>query len=382
MPKGLKRVRKRLASGEVRIHWYHRATGKALKHDPETADGFVEVAALDAKAKAVEPVAGFKPGTFAALWMDYRGDPTRPDDYPGSPEWRALKPRTRSDYQKVRDWLGVAAEKAIVKTMTAKQIISLRDKADLQMGRRFANYVVQVVRLVLGWGKPRGWLGEQANPAVGVKLLKKPKGQKKLNRPWTPAEVAAFVADDCPFQLLVPFCLGLFAGMREGDALRVTRRAYNGVTLSWIASKNDEVCAAPVTGAFKVVLDEAMAIKGSAVQLALNSRRQPWTESGFRASFFKRIAKLKEAGRIEPGCTFHGLRHTIGTFARNQGESNFRVAAAIGDRTTAMADIYGRDADRQSAAHMVLIDVQRSFSNFSNITALPSPSPRIAEGDR
>lgn len=374
MPKGLKRVKKKLASGEVRIHWYHRATGNTpLKHDPETAAGFAEIAALDEKAKAIEPVAGFKPGTFAALWLEYRGDPTRKDEFPGSPEWRALKPRTRQDYQKVRDWLGAAAEKAIVKTMTAQQIIALRDRADAQRGRRFANYVVQVVRLVLSWGKPRGWLGDQANPAVGVKLLKKPKGQRDLNRPWTSAEVAAFVADDCPFHLLVPFSLGLFAGMREGDALMITRRAYNGATLKWIASKNDEVCTAPVTGAFKVVLDQALAIKASAVQLALNSRGQPWTESGFRSSFFKRIAVLKAAGRIDPGCTFHGLRHTIGTFARDNGESSFRIAAAIGDRTTAMADIYARDADRQSAAHLVLLDVQRSFSNFGNVAALPGP---------
>lgn len=377
MPKGLKPVKATLATGEKVTYWYHRATGKRLKHDPETAAGFAEIAALDAKAKAIQPVAGFKPGTFAALWLAYRGDPKNPTEFPASPEWIALKPRTKSDYQKVRDWLGEGAEKAIVKTMASEEIIGLRDKAFRQRGLRFANYVVQVIRLVLTWGKTRKWLGDQSNPAIGVKLLKRPKGQKKLNRAWSAAEVAAFVANDCPFQLLVPFCLGLFAGMREGDALIVTRRAYNGVTLNWIAGKNDEVCTAPVTGAFKIVVDQAIAIKGNSVQLALNSRGKPWTESGFRASFFKRIAKLKAAGLLEPGATFHGLRHTIGTFARNQGESNYRVAAAIGDRTTAMADIYARDADRHSAAHEVLLDVQRSFSNYSPVTALPSPNKPI-----
>lgn len=372
MPKGLKPVKATLAGGVKVIYWYHRETNTRLKHDPETAEGFAEIARLDAKAKAVEPVAGFKPGTLAALWREYRGDPNNLAQFPASPEWLALKPRTRSDYQKVRDWLGVGAEKAIVKAMQPEHIIKLRDRAFHQRGRRFGNYVLQVVRMVLTWGKPRAWLGDQANPAIGVKEIKKAKGEKKLNRAWSAAEVAAFVGNDCPFALLVPFCLGLFAGMREGDALVVTRRAYNGLTLSWIASKNDEACVAPVTGAFKVVLDQAIAVKGSSVQLAVNSRGKPWTESGFRASFFKRIAKLKAAGLIEPGCTFHGLRHTIGTFARNQGESNYRVAAAIGDRTTAMADVYARDADRQFAAHQVLLDVQRSFSNHK-VAALPAP---------
>jgi hypothetical protein len=34
VPKGLKPVKRKLATGEVRTYWYHRATGKALAHDP------------------------------------------------------------------------------------------------------------------------------------------------------------------------------------------------------------------------------------------------------------------------------------------------------------------------------------------------------------
>jgi integrase len=363
VPKGLKPVRATLATREKVTYWYHRATGERLKHDPTTAEGFLEIAALDARAMAVAPVAGHKPGSFAALWRAYRGDPKNQAEFPSSPEWLALKPRTKSDYQKVRDWMGEAAEKAIVKTMTSAEILALRDKAARQKGRRFGNYVLQVVRLVLSWGKQRGWLGQWANPAAELQQIRRPKGQRKLNRAWSQAEVAAFV-EDAPFHLLVPFCLGLFAGMREGDALIVTRRAYNGLVLSWIASKNDEPCTAPVTGALKAVLDQVMAMRVSALQLALNSRGQPWTESGFRSSFFKRIRALTQAGRLAPGCTFHGLRHTIGTSAREGGESNFRVAAAIGDRTTAMADIYGRDADRLAAQQAVLADVQARFAGI------------------
>lgn len=364
MPKGLKPVRAKLADGRKVTYWYHRATGQRLKHDPETAEGLLEVAALDKRAQAIAPVAGFAAGfaagSFAALWLEYRGDPKDQKKHPSSPEWLALKPRTKKDYQKVRDWMGVAAERAIVKQMTSKQILQLRDKAFRERGVRFGNYVLQVVRLVLTWSKPHGWLGEQGNPAMELKQIKRAKGQKIANRAWSETEVNEWLRD-CPFHLLVPFCLGLFAGMREGDALVVTRKAYNGHTINWIASKNDEHCTAPVTGILKDVLDQATAVKVSAVQLALNSRGLPWTESGFRASFFKRVKALTEAGRLEAGCTFHGLRHTIGTFARQGGESSFRVAAAIGDRSPAMAEIYGRDADRQTAQVEVLRGVQARF---------------------
>jgi len=63
------------------------------------------------------------------------------------------------------------------------------------------------------------------------------------------------------------------------------------------------------------------------------------------------------------GATFHGLCHTVGVNARGEGGSEFRVTAALGDRSTAMAELYGRDADRQSAQSAVLRGVQERFTN-------------------
>lgn len=351
MPKGLKPVRRRLATGEVRLYWYHRATGKALKHDPETADGLLEVAALDAKAKAVEPVSGHPAGSLGALWVKYRE----------SPEWSALKPRTRSDYQAVRDWIGDAADRANVARMTLPQIVKLRDKAHRAKGRRFANYVVQVLRLVLGWGRLRGWRDD--NPAIGIPSIRRPTDARKVNRAWSAAEVRAFAAA-APPQLLLPFCLGLFAGMRQGDAIRVTWSAYDGGALRWIAGKNGEDCMAPVTGAFKTIMDAAKERRGNAVQIAVTSNGTAWSASGFRASFFKLVRDLVTAGHLQPGCTFHGLRHTIASQARNDGESESRVAAAIGDRSPHMAAIYGRDADRMGAQSAILEAVQKRLGNI------------------
>ena len=106
------------------------------------------------------------------------------------------------------------------------------------------------------------------------------------------------------------------------------------------------------------------------MQISVNAYGQPWTASGFRASFFKRVRKLEKEGVLKPGCTFHGLRHTIGTFARDGEESEFRIAAAIGDKTTAMAAIYGRDADRLKAQDAILGDLQKRFANIDWKTRL------------
>jgi integrase len=368
VPKGLKPVRKRLATGEVRVYWYHRASGKRLAHDPETAEGLLEVAALDRRSGVAEAAAALPGGSYANLWAEYRK----------SPEWRSLRPRTRSDYQAVRDWLGDASTaKIMVRQLTAGDLYKLRDKAASAKGRRFANYVVQVMRLTLEWGRKRDFLKD--NPGKDVDLIRKPSGEAKVNRAWTLAEVDAFRAE-APFQLLVPFALGLFAGMRQGDALKVTWGAYKGGVLSWTASKNDMDSGARVTGAFREVLDEALKRRGSSVQIAVTSTGTPWTQSGFRASFFKYLRSLAARGLVKPGCTFQGLRHTIGRSAREDGESDSRVAAGIGDRSPAMAQIYGRDVDQQAAQMTVLEGAQKRYENMDwkprPVDGKPLPRPK------
>lgn len=380
VPSGVKPVRRRLATGEVKTYWYHRATGKPLKRDPATAEGLLEVAALDAKAKREEAVQGLPGGSLAALWADYAQ----------SPEFRGLKPRTRDDYERVRDWIGPGAERAIVKLITTREVIALRDRAYKARRRRFGNYVLQVLRLLLEWGRLRGWRDD--NPAMGVPQIRKPKGEGYLNRAWTETEVEAF-ARAAPPQVLVPFALGLFAGMRQADALGCTWGAFDGSSLRWRAGKNDEPCIAPVNGAFRAVLlearERARAARAAAeaakrkrpvpLHIALTSRATPWTQSGFRAVFFKLIRELETAGQLAPGCTFQGLRHTIATFARDGEETEFRIAAAIGDRSTAMAAVYGRDADRQRAQHAVLSDVQARFGNTAWKTPVENASGEQGE---
>lgn len=364
VPKGLKPVRRTLATGETRVYWYHRATGKRLEHDPATAAGMLEVKALDDRAKALAASKASATGTLASLWEAYASRET--------PEWTTLKPRTRSDYQKVRDWLGKSAERAIVRSITSAQIIALRDKAFKAKGRRFANYVVTVLSIVLGWGKLRAWC--DTNAAHGVPSIRRPTGAKKVNRAWTPEEVAAF-AEAAPSQLIVPFALGLFAGMRQGDALSVTWSCVKGLRLEWVAGKNGEECEAPITGPLQLVLFEARGRRSNNVhEIAVNSYGEKWSQNGFRASFFKLVRKLTKEGKLQPGCTFHGLRHTIGAHAANQGSSDRQVAAAIGDRSPAMAQIYARDAERKSAQVAILSAAQKRFANIDWKTTMENAS--------
>ena len=74
---------------------------------------------------------------------------------------------------------------------------------------------------------------------------------------------------------------------------------------------------------------------------------KPYTGSGFRASFFRLIHDLKKKGEIGDGLTFHGLRHTTGTVLAELGFDTATIAAYLGQRSTAMAEHYSRDAKRK-----------------------------------
>jgi hypothetical protein len=55
-----------------------------------------------------------------------------------------------------------------------------------------------------------------------------------------------------------------------------------------------------------------------ATRLIVNSRGRPWTPDGFRVSVFKLLGALEEEGRVGPGLTVHGLRHTVAPSARGR----------------------------------------------------------------
>ena len=71
--------------------------------------------------------------------------------------------------------------------------------------------------------------------------------------------------------------------------------------------------------------------------IALSSRGQRWTESGLRASWRMLRVALEKDGRVEPGLTFHGLRHTVATILRENGVDPRLIADSLGQKTEGMA---------------------------------------------
>jgi hypothetical protein len=173
---GIKRVtvRKR---GKLYVYFRHRATGRTIKAQFGTAEFAAEAARLDAKAKSKTVL----PGSLGELIKLYRV----------APEHTNLAPRTKKDYERVFLYLEPIEDMPLVE-IDSRFVYGLRDKAFAKHKRRFSTYVVQVLRIVLEWGKSRGYV--RANPASGVKAIRRPKGYRRANRAWTDAEREAVLS--------------------------------------------------------------------------------------------------------------------------------------------------------------------------------------------
>jgi integrase len=204
--RGVKAVR-----SKGRLYYYHRKTMTRLPGEPGTTVFMDRLRELEAGlAKPKNPL----PGALGALIRDYRR----------SPEFASLADRTRADYLRVFDYLKPLDGMPIA-AIDGRFLYGVRDKAAAAKKRRFANYVIQVLRLVFNWGMRRALC--ERNPAVAVDLIRRPRNAPVVNRPWKLEELDV-VLDAAPAELRIAIAIGAYVGLREGDMLRVTWACYDG----------------------------------------------------------------------------------------------------------------------------------------------------------
>ncbi len=95
--------------------------------------------------------------------------------------------------------------------------------------------------------------------------------------------------------------------------------------------------------------------KVDALQIAVTSKGQPWTETGFNASFRTFRQGLEKEGVISMGLAPHGLRHTLGTRLREAGADDRTIADILGQRSTSMARHYSENASLPEHAKGLVI---------------------------
>ena len=327
---------------------YHRETKTRLRAPVGTPEFEAELAKLNGLCEQRnDPLRGSLASVF--------------DAYRDSADFRNLSPRTQKDYEKIFRYLRPGAERKLLLSFRARDALAIRDATEAKHRQHFANYCMTVLRLVLNWAKTYDYI--EVNPLADLRRLKlrRPHGTPKANRRWAPFECDE-VLDAATGGLKVAIGLGMLLGMREGDALSVTRLNYDGHRMTWVQGKTGDPVRLPVAQRLKVILDEALAsrvLRNDGVQyleLVLNQRRgKPYTPDGFRTMFHKLIRRLEVEGRVMAGLTFHGLRHTAATTLAELGANQHEIAALLGHRSLVMAALYSAEADREKLGEAAII---------------------------
>jgi integrase len=311
-----------------KLRCYHRRSRTPVdltKAPLGSAEFFAECARIVSVREATKP----RPGTLGLLIAEYRAHSAFTD----------LAPRTRSDYQKVFDYLKHIADTSLIR-FDKPLVVRIRDKAATSKGRKFANDVKARLSGLFAWGSERGYIG--SNVAAGIKDIRRKKGLPDPNRPWSDDERNAVLAA-MPPHMKPAVALMMFTGLGPKEALALPRNFYRSGDIATKRAKTGEPVFWPVPDALAAILRAAPS--HNATTLCANSDGLPWTESGFRASWRPIRLTLEREGRISSGLTLYGLRHTVAVILREIGCDERTIADALGQKTIEMARHYAKGAD-------------------------------------
>ena len=323
--RGVKRYRDRHGTWRN----YHRATGKAIKAEYGTAAFAAEVAELDnaAPSKKVPPRHGTLKGVM--------------DEYKTTPAFADLAMATRSGYERYFE-VARPLHDVPIQEIDSAGLSVVRDKVAMKRGRRTANYMLSVLSVLFGFTIERKYV--RTNPVLAVKRAKRDKRRPKANRPWLLAERRVVLAT-APAHLRVPLALAMYTGVRKRDALTMRKDAIHGAMIA--TSKTGEEIAVRIHPELAAILAAVPA--HPAPTIAATSRGTTWTETGFNAVWIRFKGRLEAQGRVGPGLTIHGLRHTLGGLLADAGCDLDTIRRVLGQKTLTMAQLYSERAKKEAA---------------------------------
>jgi integrase len=287
--KGLNKATKELADGRKVTYWYAWRGGPQLKGEPGSTE-FISSYNEAVSAKV-------KPQTGALMeLLRY---------FEGTSEFTDLADRTKEDYGKkialIEREFGDFPLAALAAPRTRGKFKEWRDEL-AKRSKRQADYAWVVLARVLSVAKDRGKI--TVNPCEkGGRLY----SGSRRDVVWSFEDEELYCAQ-APERLYGMLVAGAWTGQREGDLLRLPKTSYNGKRVRLRQSKTGEYVDIPVVGPLKAVLDAAVKANPDSLVMFNSSRKRPWTEAGFRSSFFKERDRLGLKGR-----TFHDLRGTAVT---------------------------------------------------------------------
>ena len=257
-------------------------------------------------------------GTMAALISAYRA----------APEYTQRSDKTRKDYQRYLAYLEENHGRLKVATMPREFVFGLRDK--FAATPRKANYIIQVLRLLMTFAVDRGW--RKDNPVTRPKLLKTGAGF----RPGEEEDLAKFQE----YWLLgtlerTIFELMLNSGQRGGDVAAMDWAQIRNDEISVVQEKTSQRVWIPISKALAEALN-AWRPDGKIGAVLVNKSGDP-----LKVDYLRHLmADAMAAAEVSKGLVTHGLRYTAATRLRELGLDWEEIAAITGHATAEMVRKY------------------------------------------
>jgi integrase len=278
--KGIHKVKRRLANGEIKVHFYTWRGGPAIHAKPGTPE-FVH-AYNEAHAGLRRPAAG----TLMTVIADYKA----------SPDFTKLAPSSRRMYLRyiglIEEAFGDLPLAALADRRVRGEFKTWRDT--FAATPRNADYAWTTLARLMSFAKDRGTIA--TNPCEkGGRLY----AADRTDKFWGETEIAALLAVASK-EIKLALVLALWTGQRQGDLLRLPWSAYDGSHIRLRQSKTGRRIVMPAGFPLKALLDAA---ERRGPVILVNSYGRPWTSDGFRTSWSKACARSDVSG-----VTFHDLR--------------------------------------------------------------------------
>jgi integrase len=299
---GVRRVRKRLADGTIKVYEYERAAPVA--HKPT------------------------RPDTIRDLIATYQR----------SPEWARMKPRSvKNRIAALRHIMPVAH--LTVAGLRRKDILELRDAIAVGIGPGAANAFSSSMAAMLSWARDRGWI--EYNPADRMRAL--PGGHFPT---WTEADLAAAM-EAAPEAIRRALLFAVHTGQRRGDLIAARWSDVSGGVWRLRQEKTGARLVLPL----HPDLAAAMASwPRSAVTVLTREDGTPWDRDALTMAVMR---VMEEIGR--KGLNMHGLRKLAAVRLAEAGSSVHEIAAVTGHASLAQVALYTRDADQARLARAAVV---------------------------
>ena len=264
------------------------------------------------------------------------------DAYQGSLEWKALSPRTREERARHLRMVRQAWGELQVSGIEPKHVLALRDSRaedsrQCQQSRALALIAARLER-------PARW--RQDNPCRGIRMLKIGEGYA----PW-PWEAIEHFAKHARPDLWHAGALALFSGQRLSDVLKVKWSDIKDGLISVQQSKTRKPLWIPIHRRLAAILEQ---LHRRSAYLLTNTREQPWTLDGFKASWSAELNREIMKPLRDNRLVFHGLRKSAVVTLLEAGATDAEVSAITG-QSREMVEHYARQVNQKKLAAAAIL---------------------------